>query len=40
MASREKELVLIFKELVSSEIHAPKNYFDGEVLIKQGQNAA
>jgi hypothetical protein len=39
MASREKELVAIFKELVATEIHAPKNYFDGDVCLKQGKVA-
>lgn len=34
MAAREVELVAIFKELVSCDIHAPKNYFDGDVLLK------
>lgn len=35
MASREAELKTIFKELVACDIHAPKGYFDGDVLLKQ-----
>ena len=37
IAKRETELLMVFRELMSCEIHAPDHYFDGDILLRQGK---